>query len=77
MVHKVFALWDFRKIYAEVPGFTFTSLQPRMDEMPKFSTMSEVEGCLKDYMYTEGKLWDMYYVAASKEAWLATFGPIG
>lgn len=76
LIRQIFEVWDFRKVYAEVPEFTFTSLQPRMDEMPKSNTMFEVEGCLKEYFYNGGRYWDMYQVAASREAWTATFGNI-
>ena len=74
LVRYVFGLWDYRKIYAEVPEFTFTSLQPKASEMPRSSTLFEVEGCLREYFFSQGRYWDMYQVAMNRSAWTATYG---
>lgn len=74
MVGKVFAVWDLRKIYAEVPEFTFAALQAKMADLPASDTIFEVEGCLTDYLYSEGRYWDMYYVAVTRDNWYSTFG---
>lgn len=75
LVSKVFDLWDFRKVYAEVPEFTLESMRPKMDALSRSNTLFEIEGCLKDYFYSGGRYWDMYQVAVTRQAWHSTVGP--
>ncbi|MDT3440822.1 GNAT family N-acetyltransferase [Pseudofrankia sp. BMG5.37] len=56
-VRYLFATWDLRKIYMEVPAFNFGSFSS--GEGRQF----EVEGILKNHSYYAGRHWDQYVLA--------------
>lgn len=61
----VFQNWDFRKLYAEVPGFTWGQFERAAD------TFFHVEGVLKDHDYFDGKYWDHRLLAIYRSEWTA------
>jgi len=60
-VDYVFACWDFRKLYMEVPEFN----------LPQFASglgrYFELEGRLRDHFYFDGRYWDQLTLAIYRE----------
>lgn len=59
----LFRTFDFRKLYAEIPGFNW----------PAFASgegaFFTVEGVLSDHDYHDGRFWDLRVVAVTRERW--------
>jgi hypothetical protein len=64
-LNYVFACWDFRKLYLEVPEYNYK----------RFATVVErygqLEGRLRDHLYFSGRHWDQLTVAIYRDHWLS------
>lgn len=60
-VRYVFATWNIRKIYCEIPAFNYGTI--RSGE----GTLFEVEGILKDHVYLAGRFHDQLIVSIRRE----------
>lgn len=65
LISFVFQNWDFRKLYAEVPGFNWGQFERATN------TFFHVEGVLKDHDYFDGKYWDHRLLAIYRTEWVA------
>ena len=65
----LFRTWDLHKIFAEVPAFTLEVMHTKVDRLSEVATGFEVEATLGDYLYYDGKMWDMYIVSLSAARW--------
>jgi RimJ/RimL family protein N-acetyltransferase len=63
-IDYLFDLWNFRKVYVEVPAFTFKQIQSWIGD-----DVFRVEGRLSDHTFYKGRYWDQYILASSREAW--------
>jgi hypothetical protein len=59
----VFACWDFRKLYLELPEYNYSQFASGLDRI------FEIEGLLHDHNYFDGHLWDEVILAIYREAW--------
>ncbi len=60
----LFQSWPFRKIYAEVPDFTFEHFEKAEHEFgTRPSGQWTYEGTLKEHLYVAGKYWDVHTVS--------------
>ncbi|HMJ77231.1 MAG TPA: GNAT family protein [Iamia sp.] len=66
----LFETWGFHKIFAEVPAFTLEPMQGKMDRLQPQALSFDIEGVLTEYLYHNGKFWDMYLVSTSLASWL-------
>jgi RimJ/RimL family protein N-acetyltransferase len=57
LLDYTFAGWDFRKIYLEASEITYASFQSGEDRF------FEVEACLREHLYAQGRHWDQYLLA--------------
>lgn len=59
----VFACWPFRKLYADVAGYS----------LPQFRSLSgslfEEEGVLRDHYFLNGRYWDQHILAIYRTTW--------
>ncbi len=62
-VNYLFMLFNFRKLYGEVPDFNYRDL------MSGRNRFFREEGCLKDHEYHAGRYWDLHLVAVFREDW--------
>lgn len=60
----LFAAWDFRKIYVELPEFTFDRFESIVQDGG-----FEVEGRLRAHTYYKGRYWDQIILAVTNESW--------
>ena len=66
----LFSVWDFRKIYVEIPAFNVGQAVARDSEL------FEVEAHFKDHHYYDGRYWDKYVWALPRERWLEKTRPM-
>jgi hypothetical protein len=59
----VFRNWNLRKLYAEVPGFTWEQFKTG------HGAFFHVEGVLRDHEFFDGRLWDHRIVALYRDEW--------
>lgn len=62
-VEYVFRTWNFRKLYAEIPGYNLASVTDVL------STFLVVEGTLADHEYHDGKWWDLVIAVVDHHTW--------
>ncbi len=67
----VFRVWDLHKVFAEVPAFTLEPMDSKRDLLPRITRSFSIEAVLSDYLYCDGRRWDMYVVSSLASAWLA------
>lgn len=67
----LFDLWDFHKIFAEVPEFTLARLQPRISDLGSGSQRFDIEAVVKEFWYYKGHMWDMYICGTNRRDWEA------
>lgn len=63
-VQYLFDLWPFRKLYVEVPEFTYLALASWIGD-----DILIVEGQLSSHTFYKGEYWDQYILAITREAW--------
>jgi RimJ/RimL family protein N-acetyltransferase len=66
LINYLFALWDFNKIYVEVPEFSFARLRSWVSD-----DFFVIEGCLREHTYYKNRLWDQYLLALYRSRWVA------
>jgi RimJ/RimL family protein N-acetyltransferase len=59
----VFACWDFRKLYLELPEYNYSQFASGLGRI------FEIEGRLRDHNYFDGQLWDEVILAIYRDAW--------
>lgn len=67
----VFRVWDLHKVFAEVPAFTLEPMDAKRESLGQVARRFSVEGALSDYLYCDGRHWDMYIVSSLASAWIA------
>lgn len=67
----LFRTWDLHKVYAEVPAFTLETMQGKLNRLSTDARAFEIEATMKEYLYHDGKMWDMYVVSATATSWRA------
>ena len=65
-IDYLFALWNFRKIYVEVPEFTYTQIQKWIGD-----DLFTVEGRLGEHTFYKDRFWDQYMLAVYRTKWRA------
>lgn len=63
IIEYLFATWNFRKLYFEVPGFNEAQLVGLDQEI------AIEEGRFRDHLYWNNKWWDMITLALYREQW--------
>ncbi|WP_157472671.1 phosphopantetheine-binding protein [Frankia sp. EAN1pec] len=58
----VFRVWTFRKLYMEIPAYNYDLIKSGRGKY------FEVEGCLKDYTYYDGRYWDEYILSLDRDS---------
>jgi RimJ/RimL family protein N-acetyltransferase len=66
-VSHTLARWPLRKIYMEVPEFTYDGLRTYMNYA--LGVYLTEEGRLREYTYFDGRFWDMIILAADRDQW--------
>jgi hypothetical protein len=59
----VFACWDFRKLYLELPEYNYSQFASGLERI------FEIEGLLHEHNYFDGQMWDEVILAIYREAW--------
>lgn len=59
----VFACWNFRKIYMELPEYNYSQFASGLGRM------FEIEGRLREHNYFDGELWDELVLAIYRDGW--------
>lgn len=59
----LFFNWDFRKAYAEIPGFNWDLFKSGEGEL------FEVEGVLSEHDYLAGRYWDQRIITVTRARW--------
>jgi len=62
-VQYLFRTWNFRKLYAEVPGYNYPDLASGE------GVLFDVEGRLRDHDYHDDRFWDQYLIAIHRDRW--------
>ena len=62
-IDYLLSLWDFRKIYVEVPGFIY---EPIAEHIGSFFA---VEGRLSQHCFYKGRYWDQIILAVTRDEW--------
>jgi RimJ/RimL family protein N-acetyltransferase len=68
VLQYVFAVWPVRKVYAEVPGFTFEGVEVGVADAPVMGIFN-VEGRLRSHLYVDGEFHDMVIVGFDRSGW--------
>jgi RimJ/RimL family protein N-acetyltransferase len=68
LIGYAFAVWPVRKVYAEVPGFTFAGVEPDVTGAP-VQDLFAVEGRLRSHLYVDGDYHDMYLIGFDRQHW--------
>lgn len=63
-VDYVFRTWDFRKIYADVPGFNFSKYCSHP------SDMFQIEARLREHDFYNGQWWDLFTIAIYRQRFI-------
>ena len=63
MVSHLFSTWPFRKLYFEIPAFNLPAFRAGLD------AYLHVEARFRDHTFTNGRYWDSYVAALSREDW--------
>jgi RimJ/RimL family protein N-acetyltransferase len=59
----LFTMWNFHKVYFEIPAFNFKRLAPSISD---YFTQ---EGTLHDHLFYGGRRWDMYIYSVTRTRW--------
>lgn len=62
-LHYVFTTWNFRKVYMETLEFNFAQFRSGAGKY------FDVEGCLRQHEYYQGRYWDYYLLAIYRDVW--------
>ena len=65
----LFTVFNFRKLYAEVPEFNFRKLYAGAQRYAK------IEGRLREHEWHAGRYWDLYFVAVYRDDWAEQWHP--
>lgn len=68
LIGYTFSVWPVRKVYAEVPGFTFSGVELAVSDSPVMDLFA-VEGRLRSHLYVDGEYHDIYVVGFDREHW--------
>lgn len=68
LIGYAFAVWSVRKVYAEVPGFTFSGVEANVTGAP-VQDLFAVEGRLRGHLYANGEYHDMYLIGFDRQHW--------
>lgn len=70
-VEYVFRCWTFRKIYVEAVEFNFAEYSSGLGRY------FQLEGCLRDREYFDGRYWHVYIAALHRDDWPAIARRLG
>jgi hypothetical protein len=62
-VEYVFTCWNLRKLYIEVPGWSYGQIASGEGKLFR------VEGFLQEHYYFNGEFWDQYILAIRRSEW--------
>lgn len=62
-LNYVFACWDFRKLYMEVPEYNYDQFSSVVTQY------GQLEGRLRDHLYFNGRHWDLLTLAIYRDHW--------
>jgi RimJ/RimL family protein N-acetyltransferase len=68
LIGYAFAVYPVRKVYAEVPGFTFSGVEEGVIDAP-VNDLFAVEGRLRDHLFVDGEFHDMYFIGFNRAHW--------
>lgn len=68
LIRHAFAVYPVRKVYAEVPGFTFSGVEFGLADAP-VNQLFAIEGRLREHLYVDGEYHDMYFVGFDRAQW--------
>jgi RimJ/RimL family protein N-acetyltransferase len=63
LVNYVFTLWNFRKLYMEVPHFNYVNIESGAGRL------FHEEGLLKGHLFYAGGYWDLHILVHYREDW--------
>jgi len=66
----VFGCWDLRKLYMEVPEYNYSQFSSGV------GNFFEIEGRLRDHLYSGGRFWDQLTLAIYRDVWVDRGGAI-
>ena len=69
-VTHLFRTWDFRQLYAEVPGYTLDAFASGVGRY------FQEEGRLVDHSYHAGRFWDLHILAIHRADWQKNAEPL-
>lgn len=64
LIDMLFQTWNFRKIYIESLEFNVSSFWSGAGRL------FQVEGCLRDHEFHDGRYWHMYLLAIYRDEWI-------
>jgi RimJ/RimL family protein N-acetyltransferase len=68
LIRYALAVYPVRKVYAEVPDFTFTGVEAGVSDAP-VRDLFAVEGRLREHLYVDGEYHDMYIIGFNRAHW--------
>jgi RimJ/RimL family protein N-acetyltransferase len=68
LISHVFAVWPMRKIYAEVPGLTFSGIEADVLGA-QVNELFTIEGRLRSHLYIDGAFHDLVITALDRDRW--------
>ena len=66
-MQSVLDRWPLRKVYVEIPEYTFGALAGHMGDALGRDVVRE--GCLIEYTYFAGRYWDVHLCSIGAESW--------
>lgn len=63
-INYLFDLWAFRKIYVEIPEFTYVGIRHWVGD-----DLFRIEGRMRAHSYYKNRYWDQYLLAAYRDDW--------
>ena len=67
LIRYAFAVYPVRKVYAEVPGFTFSGVELGMSDAPVNDLFAI--GRLREHLFVDGEYHDMYFIGFDRAHW--------
>jgi RimJ/RimL family protein N-acetyltransferase len=68
LIRYVLAVYPVRKVYAEVPDFTFAGVEQDVSDAPVME-LFEVEGRLREHVFIDGEYHDVYLISFNRAHW--------
>lgn len=69
LIDYLFGTWPFHKVFAEVPEFTNEAFALKGHSLGDGPGAFKIEGRFEDYLFLNGRYWDMLIVGVEASAW--------